>query len=56
MSGVFYIGLGERFDGDAVKAYPPGSVVVSPGDTLAFPLGEIRRVRHPGERDRAARP
>ena len=25
MSGVFYIGLGEQFDGDKVKAYPPRS-------------------------------
>ena|SRR5215471_10301322 len=25
MSGVFYIGLGEQFDGDTVKAYPPRS-------------------------------
>jgi hypothetical protein len=25
MSGVFYIGLGDQFDGDKVKAYPPGS-------------------------------
>jgi quercetin dioxygenase-like cupin family protein len=33
MSGVFYIGLGEQFDGDKVKAYPPGSVIVLPGDT-----------------------
>ena len=36
ISGVFYIGLGERFDADAVKAYPPGSVVVLPGDTWHF--------------------
>ena len=36
MSGVFYIGLGERFDGDAVKAYPPGSVIVLPGNTWHF--------------------
>jgi len=36
MSGVFYIGLGERFDGDTVKAYPPGSVIVLPGDTWHF--------------------
>ena len=36
MSGVFYTGLGERFDGDAVKAYPPGSVIVLPGDTWHF--------------------
>jgi quercetin dioxygenase-like cupin family protein len=36
MSGVFYIGLGERFDDDAVKAYPPGSVIVLPGNTWHF--------------------
>jgi quercetin dioxygenase-like cupin family protein len=36
MSGVFYIGLGDRFDGDGVKAYPPGSVIVLPGDTWHF--------------------
>ena len=36
MSGVFYIGLGERFDGEQVKAYPPGSVIVLPGDTPHF--------------------
>ena len=36
MSGVFYIGLGEQFDGDKVKAYPPGSVIVLPGDTSHF--------------------
>jgi quercetin dioxygenase-like cupin family protein len=36
ISGVFYIGLGEQFDGDKVKAYPPGSVIVLPGDTPHF--------------------
>lgn len=36
MSGVFYIGLGDVFDGDKVKAYPPGSVIVLPGDTPHF--------------------
>jgi quercetin dioxygenase-like cupin family protein len=36
MSGVFYIGLGDRFDGDNVKAYPPGSVIVLPGNTWHF--------------------
>jgi quercetin dioxygenase-like cupin family protein len=36
MSGVFYIGLGDRFDGDKVKAYPPGSVIVLPGNTPHF--------------------
>jgi quercetin dioxygenase-like cupin family protein len=36
MSGVFYIGLGEKFDADRLKAYPPGSVLVLPGDTFHF--------------------
>jgi quercetin dioxygenase-like cupin family protein len=36
MSGVFYIGLGEKFDADRMKAYPPGSVLVVPGDTFHF--------------------
>jgi quercetin dioxygenase-like cupin family protein len=36
MSGVFYIGLGARFDADGLKAYPPGSVLVLPGDTFHF--------------------
>ena len=36
MSGVFYIGLGEQFDGDEVAAYPPGSVIVLPGNTWHF--------------------
>ena len=36
MSGVFYIGLGEQFDSDKVKAYPPGCLVVLPGDTPHF--------------------
>ena len=36
MSGVFYIGLGNEFDGDKMQAYPPGSVIVLPGDTPHF--------------------
>jgi quercetin dioxygenase-like cupin family protein len=36
ISGVFYIGLGERFDADELQAYPPGSVVVLPGGTAHF--------------------
>ena len=36
MSGIFYIGLGDRFDGDKVQAFPPGSVIVLPGDTPHF--------------------
>jgi len=36
MSGVFYIGVGEKFDGGRVQAYPPGSVIVLPGNTFHF--------------------
>ena len=36
MSGVFYIGLGDRFDGEKVMAFPPGSVIVLPGNTAHF--------------------
>jgi quercetin dioxygenase-like cupin family protein len=36
MSGVFYIGLGEQFDPARLNAYPPGSVVVLPGNTPHF--------------------
>ena len=36
ISGVFYIGLGERFDGASLNAYPPGSVIVLPGNTPHF--------------------
>src|SRR5262245_27142926 len=31
MSGIFYIGLGEEFKEEDLKAYPPGSVIVLPG-------------------------
>ena len=36
ISGIFYIGLGDKFDGDKVKPYPPGSVIVLPGNTSHF--------------------
>jgi len=36
ISGVFYIGLGDQFDGDKVNAFPPGSVIVLPGNTSHF--------------------
>jgi hypothetical protein len=36
MSGVFYIRLGDRFDGNKVEAHPPGSVIVLPGGTSHF--------------------
>ena len=36
ISGIFYIGIGEQFAPDALRAYPPGTVVVLPGDTPHF--------------------
>src|SRR5437588_11964530 len=36
ISGVFYIGVGYQFDPTALQAYPPGSVIVLPGDTSHF--------------------
>lgn len=36
ISGVFYIGLGDEFDADKLQAYPPGTVIVLPGDTSHF--------------------
>ncbi len=36
ISGVFYIGLGDQFDANKLQAYPPGAVVVLPGDTPHF--------------------
>jgi quercetin dioxygenase-like cupin family protein len=36
ISGVFYIGRGDQFDEEKLEAYPPGSVIVLPGDTPHF--------------------
>jgi quercetin dioxygenase-like cupin family protein len=36
LSGVFYNGLGEVFDAAKLDAYPPGSVIVLPGNTSHF--------------------
>jgi quercetin dioxygenase-like cupin family protein len=36
ISGVFYIGVGEEFDPVKLQAYPPGAVVVLPGNTPHF--------------------
>jgi quercetin dioxygenase-like cupin family protein len=36
LSGVFYIGLGVEFDADKLEAYPPGAVIVLPGNTSHF--------------------
>ena len=36
ISGIFYIGVGDRFDAGTLQAYPPGSVVALPGNTSHF--------------------
>jgi quercetin dioxygenase-like cupin family protein len=36
ISGVFYIGVGAEFDAGRLEAYPPGAVVVLPGNTPHF--------------------
>jgi quercetin dioxygenase-like cupin family protein len=36
ISGIFYIGLGDRFNAAKMRAYAPGSVIVLPGNTSHF--------------------
>lgn len=36
ISGIFYIGLGDRFDAEKLVAYPPGAVIILPGNTSHF--------------------
>ena len=36
ISGIFYIGLGDQFDADKLEAYPPGTVILLPGNTSHF--------------------
>jgi hypothetical protein len=36
ISGIFYIGLGDRFEAEKLQAYPPGAVIVLPGNTFHF--------------------
>jgi quercetin dioxygenase-like cupin family protein len=36
ISGVFYVGIGDQFDSERLQAYPPGAVIVLPGDTSHF--------------------
>jgi quercetin dioxygenase-like cupin family protein len=36
VSGIFYIGLGDKFDAEKLQAYPPGSVIILPGNTSHF--------------------
>ena len=34
--GVFYIGIGDEFDAENLNAYPPGAVIILPGNTPHF--------------------
>lgn len=36
ISGTFYIGLGDRFDAEKLQAYPPGALIILPGNTSHF--------------------
>jgi len=36
ISGIFYVGLGDQFDADNLEAYPPGAVILLPGNTSHF--------------------
>jgi quercetin dioxygenase-like cupin family protein len=36
ISGVFYVGLGDKFDADKLEPYPPGAVIILPGNTAHF--------------------
>ena len=36
ISGISYIGLGDEFDASRLQAYPPGAVIVLPGNTGHF--------------------
>jgi quercetin dioxygenase-like cupin family protein len=36
LSGIFYIGLGDKFDAEKLQAYPPGAVIILPGNTSHF--------------------
>src|ERR1700734_3020618 len=40
ISGVFYVGRGDRFTEEGLVAYPPGTVVVLPGNTPHFHLAK----------------
>ena len=56
MSGVFYIGLGETLRWRQGEGLSAGQRHRSARRNLAFPLGEVRRIRHAGDGDRTARP
>jgi hypothetical protein len=36
ISGIFYIGLGDKFDAEKLVAHPPSTVIILPGNTAHF--------------------
>jgi len=40
ISGSFYVGLGDSFDGEKVERYPAGSVIIVPGNSSQFHWGK----------------
>jgi quercetin dioxygenase-like cupin family protein len=36
IAGVFYVGVGDEFDADKLRAYPPGAVIFLPSNTSHF--------------------
>jgi hypothetical protein len=54
MSGVFYIGLGSRFDEEQTAGVPARRRHRAPRRYPSFPLGKVRRLRHPDLGHRAA--
>jgi hypothetical protein len=54
ISGIFYIGLGDKFDAEKLQAYPPRSVIIPAWQHLPLSLGKVRRVHHASNRDGAA--
>ncbi len=56
ISGIFYIGLGDNFDAEKLQAYPPGSVIILPGNTSHFHWAKSGEYYHAGNSDWAAWP
>jgi hypothetical protein len=56
ISGVFYIGLGDRFDADKLQAVSAGSRYRPAWQHPPLSLGQIRRLCHPGKCDWASWP
>ncbi|MBC7846355.1 MAG: cupin domain-containing protein [Flavobacterium sp.] len=40
ISGIFYIGIGDKYDETKLQAYPPGAVIVLPGNMPHFHLAK----------------